>query len=161
MLGAYIVLFFAGRMRTHNTNWLGQQTPVICVMICSPISSLCHSTFDSRSAGSVLVRAINDVNALEDLFTSGVVQSLTDVFLLLGIAAILFSLHAKLALATMITLPLMFLLSTKIRAQIRRAWREVRLRNARINSHLNEAIQGIRVTKAFVQEEENEVSSTT
>jgi ATP-binding cassette subfamily B multidrug efflux pump len=157
MLGAYIVSFFAGRMRTHSTNWLGQQTlRDLRNDLFAHIQSLSFDFFDSRSAGSILVRVINDVNALEDLFTSGVVQSLTDVFLLVGIAAILFSLHARLALATMITLPLMFLLSTKIRIQIRRAWREVRLRNARINSHLNEAIQGIRVTKAFVQEDENE-----
>ena len=95
MLGAYIVLFFAGRMRTHNTNWLGQQTlRDLRNDLFAHIQSLSFDFFDSRSAGSVLVRVINDVNALEDLFTSGVVQSLTDVFLLLGIAAILFSLHA-------------------------------------------------------------------
>jgi ATP-binding cassette subfamily B multidrug efflux pump len=156
MLGAYVVLFFSRRMRIRSTNWLGQQTlRDLRNHLFAHIQSLSFDFFDSRSAGSILVRIINDVNALEDLFTSGVVQSLTDVVLLVGIAAILFSMHARLALAAMVTLPLMFLLSMKIRIQIRRAWREVRLRNARINSHLNEAIQGIRVTEAFVQEEEN------
>lgn len=158
MLVAYAVLFVSGRIRIRTTNWLGQQVlRDLRNRLFEHVQFLSFDFFDTRSAGSILVRIINDVNALENLFTSGVVQSLMDVILLVGIAVILFSMHMQLALAAMITLPMMFLLSTKMRIKIRRAWRDVRMRNARINSHLNEAIQGMRVTEGFVQEEENEV----
>lgn len=55
----------------------------------------------------------------------------------------------------MITVPIMFLISTKLRKKIRYAWQDVRMKNSRINSHLNESIQGIRVTQAYTQEHEN------
>jgi ATP-binding cassette subfamily B multidrug efflux pump len=67
--------------------------------------------------------------------------------------------NVKLALAAMLVVPIMVVVSTKFRVTVRRAWREVRKRSARINSHLNEALQGMRVTQAFVQEEENQAFS--
>src|SRR5690606_26178750 len=103
----------------------------------------------------ILVRVINDVNALQELFTNGVVNVLMDVLILTGIVAIMLGMHPGLAVASIVILPVMILLSTEIRRRIRRAWREVRIRLSRINSHLAEAIQGMRVTGAFVQEHEN------
>src|SRR5690625_2254734 len=58
-------------------------------------------------------------------------------------------------MAIMIILPLMFYVSTKLRRSIRRAWQSVRLQQSRLNSHLNEGIQGIRITQSFTQEKEN------
>lgn len=55
----------------------------------------------------------------------------------------------------MVTVPIMFFISTKLRQKIRIAWQDVRMKNSRINSHLNESIQGIRVTQAYTQEREN------
>lgn len=157
MLGCYLVLFFSGRLRIMLTNWVGQQVlRDLRNALFSHVEYLSFNFFDRRSAGSILVRIINDVNALQELFTNGVVQSLMDVILLVGIAAIMFSMHLKLSLAAMVVLPFMILLSTGMRRQIRKSWREVRMRNARINAHLNEAIQGMRVTEAFVQERENQ-----
>ncbi len=75
--------------------------------------------------------------------------------MLLGIVILLFSLSPELALCILIVLPIMFFISTKLRRKIRRAWQTVRLRQSRLNSHLNESIQGIRVTQAYAQEAEN------
>ena len=55
----------------------------------------------------------------------------------------------------MVTLPVMFFISTNLRRKIRRSWQKVRLKQSKLNSHLNESIQGIRVTQAFTQEKEN------
>lgn len=55
----------------------------------------------------------------------------------------------------MVTLPVMFFISTNLRRKIRRSWQKVRLKQSKLNSHLNESIQGIRVTHAFTQEKEN------
>ncbi len=111
--------------------------------------------FDQRSAGSILVRVINDVNSLQDLFTNGVINLLMDIVMLIGIVAILFYLSPELAILILVILPIMFFISTKLRRKIRRAWQTVRLRQSRLNSHLNESIQGIRVTQAYAQEHEN------
>lgn len=111
--------------------------------------------FDQRSAGSILVRIMNDINSLQELFTNGVINLLMDIILLIGIFAILFSLSTELTLAVMVILPIMFFISTSLRRNIRRSWQTVRLFQSKLNSHLNESIQGIRVTQAFTQEKEN------
>lgn len=78
-----------------------------------------------------------------------------DILLLFGIIVILFSLSPELTIAIMVTLPVMFFISTNLRRKIRRSWQKVRLKQSKLNSHLNESIQGIRVTQAFTQEKEN------
>lgn len=74
-----------------------------------------------------------------------------DCVQLLGIIVILLLINWKLGLAVIITVPIMFIISTKLRVLIRRAWQDVRMKNSRINSHLNESIQGIRVTQAYTR----------
>ncbi|MDQ0253783.1 ATP-binding cassette subfamily B protein [Evansella vedderi] len=119
------------------------------------IQKLSHRFFDQRSAGSILVRITNDVNSLQDLFTNGVINLLMDLIMLFGIIVLLFMISPELTLAIMVVLPLMFFISTKLRRNIRRSWQDVRIKQSMINSHLNESIQGIRVTQSYTQEKEN------
>lgn len=152
----YLLSYVANYFRIRWMNQLGQN--IIYDMrrhLFTHVQSLSHRFFDSRSAGSILVRIMNDTNSLQELFTNGVINLLMDMVMLLGIIAILFSLSPKLTLAVMVILPLMFLISTKIRRNIRRSWQIVRLKQSKLNSHLNESLQGIRITQAFTQEEEN------
>ncbi len=152
----YAVWWFAAGVRIQLTNWIGQQVlRDVRQTLFSHIQYLSFNFFDKRSAGSILVRIINDVNALQELFTNGVVNVLMDLLILTGIIVIMFSLHPGLAIASLVVVPFMFLISTGLRRQIRLSWREVRVRLARINAHLNEAIQGMKVTEAYVQEREN------
>lgn len=156
MAGVYIVQWLANNYRIRYMNNIGQK--VIYDLrndLFSHIQQLSFRFFDKRPAGSVLVRVTNDVNSMQDLFTNGVVNVLIDLVQLLGIIIILLSLNVKLGLAIIVTVPLMFLVSTSLRKRIRRAWQDVRTKQARINSHLNESIQGIKVTQAFTQEKEN------
>ncbi|MEX2414600.1 MAG: ABC transporter ATP-binding protein [Paenibacillaceae bacterium] len=156
ILGLYVIQLFTNRIRIRITNVIGQQViSNIRNDLFTHIQKLSFRFFDKRPAGSVLVRITNDVNALQDLFTNGVVNILIDVVLLVGIVVVLLTLNFKLGLAIMLTVPLMFMISTSLRKRIRRAWQEVRLRQSRINSHLNESIQGIKVTQAYTQEKEN------
>jgi ATP-binding cassette subfamily B protein len=74
---------------------------------------------------------------------------------LVGIVIMLLLWNFKLGLAVMVTVPLMFIVSTALRKRIRFAWQDVRMKQSRINAHLNESIQGIKVTQAYVQEREN------
>ncbi|WP_199614863.1 ABC transporter ATP-binding protein [Paenibacillus alkalitolerans] len=152
----FIVQWAAGLYRIRFTNIIGQRVIYdLRQHLFQHIQRLSFRFFDKRPAGSVLVRITNDVNSLQDLFTNGVINILIDCVQLVGIIIILLSLNIKLGLAIMITVPIMFLVSTKLRRRIRRAWQDVRMKQSRINSHLNESIQGIRVTQAFTQEKEN------
>ncbi|TDQ42252.1 ABC transporter ATP-binding protein [Aureibacillus halotolerans] len=152
----YIIAYFANVLRMRWMNRLGQH--VIYDLrhhLFSHVERLSHNFFDKRSAGSILVRILNDVNSLQDLFTNGVINLMMDFIMLLGIVIILFSLSPEFAIAVVIILPIMFFVSTKLRRNIRRAWQGVRLKQSKLNSHLNESIQGIRVTQAYTQEKQN------
>ncbi|NWL87220.1 MULTISPECIES: ABC transporter ATP-binding protein [unclassified Paenibacillus] len=152
----YIIQWVTGVYRIKYTNVIGQR--VIYDLrsdLFRHIQKLSFNFYDKRPAGSVLVRVTNDVNSLQDLFTNGVVNLMIDCVQLAGIVVILLLINWKLGLAVMITVPIMFLISTRLRRRIRIAWQEVRMKNSRINSHLNESIQGIRVTQAYTQEHEN------
>lgn len=156
VLAMYIIQWVAGIFRIKFTNIIGQRVIYdLRADLFQHIQRLSFNFFDKRPAGSVLVRVTNDVNSLQDLFTNGVVNLIIDCVQLVGIVVILLLINWKLGLAVIVTVPIMFFISTKLRVRIRRAWQDVRIRNSRINSHLNESIQGIRVTQAYTQEEEN------
>ncbi|MFD0586977.1 ABC transporter ATP-binding protein [Paenibacillus sp. GCM10027627] len=156
MLLLYVVQWIANTYRIKYTNIIGQK--VIYDLrnhLFRHIQKLSFRFYDKRPAGSVLVRVTNDVNALQDLFTNGVVNLLMDCIQLAGIVVILLAFNWKLGLAVMITVPVMFLVSASLRKKIRFAWQDVRMKQSRINAHLNESIQGMRVTQAYVQEKDN------
>ncbi|MCM3289835.1 ABC transporter ATP-binding protein/permease [Paenibacillus sp. MER 180] len=156
VFGLYIVQWGANAFRIKFMNVIGQR--IIHDLrgdLFKHIQKLSFHFYDKRPAGSVLVRVTNDVNSLQELFTNGAVNTLIDCMQLAGIIIILLFLNVQLALAVMITVPIMFLVSTKLRKKIRFAWQDVRMKQSRINSHLNEAIQGVRVTQAYTQEKQN------
>ena len=152
----YLFSYIANTLRIKYVNILGQNVIYdLRQHLFSHVQRLSHKFFDSRSAGSILVRIMNDINSLQELFTNGIINLLMDVVMLTGIIAILFWMSPKLALAILVIMPLMFYISTKLRRNIRRSWQDVRIQQSRLNSHLNESIQGIRITQSFSQEREN------
>ncbi|MBM6617611.1 ABC transporter ATP-binding protein [Bacillus sp. RD4P76] len=154
--GMYTISYVANILRIRWTNMLGQNIIYdLRQHLFTHVQRLSHRFFDSRSAGSILVRILNDVNSLQELFTSGVINLLMDVIMLIGIVFILFTLSPELTIAVLIILPIMFFISTSLRRNIRRSWQVVRIKQSKLNSHLNESIQGIRVTQSFTQEHEN------
>ncbi|MBW7456404.1 ABC transporter ATP-binding protein/permease, partial [Paenibacillus sepulcri] len=156
MLLLYIIQWAANTYRIKYTSLIGQR--VIYDLrqdLFRHIQKLSFRFFDKRPAGSVLVRVTNDVNALQDLFTNGVVNLLMDCVQLIGIIIILLLWNFKLGAAVMITVPLMFIVSGALRRRIRFAWQDVRMKQSRINAHLNEAIQGMKITQAYTQEKAN------
>ncbi|MCA1012584.1 ABC transporter ATP-binding protein [Halobacillus halophilus] len=152
----YMLSYIANTLRIKYVNILGQNVIYdLRQHLFSHVQRLSHKFFDSRSAGSILVRIMNDINSLQELFTNGIINLLMDIVMLTGIIGILFWMSPKLALAILVIMPLMFYISTKLRRNIRRSWQDVRIQQSRLNSHLNESIQGIRITQSFSQEREN------
>lgn len=154
--GLYVLSYIVNALRIRWMNQLGQNVIYdLRKHLFTHVQSLSHRFFDQRSAGSILVRIMNDINSLQELFTNGVINLLTDFLLLIATIFILFSINAKLTIAIMVILPIMFFISTNLRQKIRLSWQQVRLIQSKINSHLNESIQGIRVTQTYTQESEN------
>jgi ATP-binding cassette subfamily B protein len=110
------------------------------------------SFFDRSPVGRLVTRATTDVDALNDLFASGVVAMLNDFVLLFAMAAILFKWHPFLALATLSPLPFMILLTYFFRNKVRNANRRIRTAIARINAFLQEHISGMAIVQLFNRE---------
>ncbi len=120
------------------------------------IQGLSFSFFDTRSAGKILVRVINDVNSLNDLFTNGIVNVLVDCLTLVILLAIMLVVNWKLTLISMCIMPFLLLILFKLKRIMRKRWQRVRVKTSSMNGYLHESLAGMRVTEAFVREDENQ-----
>ena len=156
MAAIHIINWIANHWRIRLTAWVGQRALYdLRQKTFAHIQSLSLRFFDTRPAGSILVRVTNDVNALQDLLTNGIISLLQDVLTLVGIILIMLSMHLKLSLVIFAFLPLMMITTVRLRTRVRHGWQRVRLQRSRLTAHLAEAIQGVRVTQAFNQQEPN------
>lgn len=119
------------------------------------IQDLSLPFFDSRSAGKIMVRVINDVNSLNDLFTGGIINVLVDCLTLVLLVALMFLIHWKLTLVALCSLIVLVFIITTLRRKMRKAWQIVRMKTSTMNGYLHESLAGMRVTQAFVREEVN------
>ncbi|MFZ0038383.1 MAG: ABC transporter ATP-binding protein, partial [Candidatus Acidiferrales bacterium] len=119
------------------------------------LQRLPFSFYDRSPVGRLVTRVTTDVDALNDLFASGVVAMLNDFFVLGVLIAVLFHFDAKLALATLSPLPLMLLTTLIFRTQVRDANRRIRTAIARINAFLQEHITGMAVVQLFNREKKS------
>jgi len=108
--------------------------------------------FDKNPVGRLMTRVTTDVDALNELFTAGVISVFEDIFMLSGIILSLFLLNYKLALAIVAILPLLILVTLLFKIKVRDSFRRVRTAIARINAFLQENITGAAVVQIFGQE---------
>jgi ATP-binding cassette subfamily B multidrug efflux pump len=108
--------------------------------------------FDRNPIGRLVTRVTTDVDALNELFSAGIVAILGDVLLLAGIVGVLFWLDWRLALVAFSILPLLLGLTSWFKRRARDSFREVRIKIARINSFLQEHITGMPVVQLFNRE---------
>jgi len=102
--------------------------------------------------GRLVTRVTTDVDALNEMFTAGVVSIFEDVFVLAGIIAIMMKMNWKLALITFAVLPLIVYATKIFRDKVRDSYRRIRTAIARINSYLQEAVSGMLVLQLFNRE---------
>ncbi|HET7457435.1 MAG TPA: ABC transporter ATP-binding protein [Gemmatimonadaceae bacterium] len=108
--------------------------------------------FDRNPVGRLITRVTSDVEALNELFTAGVVSGLGDLFTLLAISAMMLLTDWRLAIASFLVIPLVYLASRVFQVRVREAYRDIRTRLARINAFLQERITGMRVVQLFGRE---------
>jgi ATP-binding cassette subfamily B protein len=105
--------------------------------------------FDRNPVGRLVTRVTTDVDALNELFTAGIVSVVGDILLLTGIVGVLFWLDWRLALAAFSILPLLLVLTFWFKLRARDSFREVRVKIARINAFLQEHVTGMPVVQLF------------
>ncbi|HEY7652012.1 MAG TPA: ABC transporter ATP-binding protein [Methylomirabilota bacterium] len=109
--------------------------------------------FDRSPVGRLMTRILNDGEAIQELFTSGLVALLGDVVTLAGVVVIMLGMNWKLALVTFALVPLLVLAAGYFRVRARDSYRVVRTRLARMNAFLQESLQGMSVVQLFAREE--------
>jgi ATP-binding cassette subfamily B protein len=145
-----VVLFFQGLVM----QMMGQRIMAdLRRELFSHLQRLSIVYFDRNPVGRLVTRVTNDVDALNELFTAGLVSIFGDVVLLGGIVLALFWLDWRLALAAFSILPLLLALSIWFKARSRQSYRQVRVKLARINSFLQEHLTGMSVVQLFGREE--------
>jgi ATP-binding cassette subfamily B multidrug efflux pump len=109
--------------------------------------------FDRTPVGRLVTRATNDVDAVSELFATGVLNAMGDLVSLIGIVIAMVLLDWKLALIAFAALPFVGILVYFIRRGSKRAYRDIRTKTARLNAFLNEQVGGIAVVQAYAREE--------
>jgi ATP-binding cassette subfamily B protein len=108
--------------------------------------------FDRNPVGRLMTRVTSDVETLNDLFSSGVVNVFGDLFTLAAITTMMLVTDWRLALVAFVVVPAMWLVIIGFRSRIRQAFRDIRTRVARMNSYLQEHLAGMRVIQLFRRE---------
>ena len=151
--GVLVFDFLAQYIQIRIMQRVGQQTMYdMRKQIFAHLQRLPMTYFDRNPVGRLMTRVTTDVDALNDLFAAGVVTMINDFFLLVVMAALLFRIDAKLALAAFAVLPFILIVTLVFRKFVRDANRRIRSAIARINSFLQEYISGMGVVQLFNRE---------
>lgn len=119
----------------------------------SHIQKLSFAFFDNRPIGKILARVIGDVNALKDLFNNSVTNFIPQLLTIICTGAMMFYLNVKLALASMILLPVLGISLFAIQIVSRRRWQDFRRKRSTFNAYTHEDFSGIKVVQGFSNEE--------
>lgn len=153
--GTLLLAFVLDYVQTVLTTWLGQRIMYdLRVEVFAHLQRLPLRFFDRNPVGRLMTRVTNDIEVLNELFSSGVVTVFGDLFTLAFIITAMLQLDLGLSLVTFAVLPLVLLAASIFRRLVRKAYREIRLRVARINAFLQERITGMRVIQLFGREVE-------
>jgi len=155
-LGSLVGAFVFEYAQTLLTTWLAQHVMYdLRVEVFARLQHLSLRYFDRNPVGRMMTRVTNDVEALNEAFSSGIVTAFGDVFTLVFILAAMLRLDWRLALVTFAVLPFVFAAAFVFRGLIRRAFRDIRVRLARINAYLQEQLSGVRVVQLFGRERDS------
>jgi ATP-binding cassette subfamily B protein len=152
-VGILIFTFALEFVQTYLMQWTGQKVMFdLRSQIFRHLQHMHVGFFDKNPVGRLVTRVTTDVDALNEMFTAGVVSIFEDVFVLAGIIAIMVAMNWKLALITFAMLPLIVYATRIFRDKVRDSYRRIRTAIARINAYLQEAVSGMLVLQLFNRE---------
>ncbi len=146
-------LWAASYVQTYLVGWIGQRAlQDLRERIYSHLQAMSIGFYTRNRPGVLISRMTNDVQALDQLVTDGIVTLFSSTLTLLGVVVILLVLDVQLALITFLTFPLLALASIIFRVASAGAYRLTRERIANITAYLQETLSGVRVVRSFGQE---------
>lgn len=154
-LAAYVIFMAGTRARTILMARITNQVLLnIREELYAHIQTLSFHFFDSHPTGKILARIIGDVNSLKELLTDSVTQLAPEFITVAGVAVIMVVKNPLLALAALITLPILAAGMFFIMTVSHRRWQVYRKKNSNLNAFIHEDMSGIRVVQSFAAEEE-------
>jgi ATP-binding cassette subfamily B multidrug efflux pump len=156
IVAIFALLVVNGTLRvgmTYIMQWVGQNVlNDIRTKLFDHIQKLSLSYYDKHYVGTLVTRVTNDVEVLNQLFSSGLVMMLADIMLIFWIIGFMFYTNWEFALLILTSLPLLLIATALFRSKVRVLFRDLRIEVSKMNSFLNEFITGINTVKLFVQE---------
>ncbi len=152
-VGLLLFSFLLEFTQTYIMQWTGQKVMFdLRSQIFRHLQRLHISFYDKNPVGRLVTRVTSDVDALNELFTAGVVSIFEDIFVLAFILTIMLKMNWRLALITFAVLPVIFYATSIFRRKVRDSYRRIRVAIARINAYLQEHVSGIVVLQLFNRE---------
>jgi ATP-binding cassette subfamily B protein len=153
-VGLICFSFLLEYLQTYFMQWAGQMVMFdLRSEIFRHLQRMHIGFYDKNPVGRLVTRVTTDVDALNEMFTSGVVSIFEDIFVLAGILGIMLCVNWKLALITFAVLPFIFGATKIFRDRVRDSYRRIRTAIARINAHLQEHVSGMMVLQLFNREQ--------
>ena len=153
-LAALVLTYIFEFVQTYLIQWMGQKVMFdLRSQIFRHIQGMHVAFFDRNPVGRLVTRLTSDVDALNEMFTSGVFAIFDDVFVLAGIVFIMLQMNWKLALLAFAVLPLIGGVTAIFRKHVRSSYRRIRSAIARINAFTQEHISGMTVVQLFNREQ--------
>lgn len=152
LIGIFLIRYF----QLLVTQYIGQK--IIYDLrneIFAHLQRLHQQFFDRNPVGRLMTRVTSDVEALNQVFTQGLVMLFGDIFLISGIVVMMVSIHLELALWTFSIIPFLFVASFIFRKKVRGAYSQIRYYLAKINAYLQERISGMELVQLFNREKED------
>ncbi len=158
LAGLYLATLSAGYLfafvQTYLMQWMGQKVMFgLRKDIFRHMQRMDVGFFDVNAVGRLVTRLTSDVDAVNDMFTDGILAIVNDFFMLTVMAAVMLSMNWWLALLAFAVLPLILIVTRMFRDHVRESYRRVRAAIARINSFTQEHISGMAVVQLFNREE--------
>jgi ATP-binding cassette, subfamily B, multidrug efflux pump len=152
-VGLLVFSFLLEFLQTYYMQWTGQKVMFdLRSQIFRHLQRMHVAFYDKNPVGRLVTRVTTDVDALNEMFTSGVVSIFEDIFVLAGIVGIMLCMNWKLALITFAVLPLIVVATKIFRDKVRDSYRRIRTAIARINAYLQEHVSGMVVLQLFNRE---------
>ncbi len=150
---AGIAAFALSGAQTYFTGWVGERALAdLRIQLFEHLQRLSLGYYERNRTGAIISRITNDVEALDQLVTDGISSLVQNSLVLVGTAVVLFLLDWRLALATLVVLPLMAAVTAWFRSRSNRAYKRVRERLGLVTATLAEDISGMRVVQSFTRE---------
>lgn len=149
-------IFVFSSLYTYLLNYSGQRIMHrIRVGVFSHILNLPQSFFDKNPVGRLTTRVTNDVNAINEMYTSVLVQFFQDVLVILGVLLVMFYMNKTLTLFIIVLTILLGFVAALFRMKLKNVYRSVRRTIAKLNAFVQESVRGIVLIKLYVREKEN------